>query len=115
MADEKRSAAAAGSRSTREGEAQVPPDMVGLPMRSDDRQNQFRAPDIKAFGAIFGEDMTQPGPPPEAPEAGSKEGAVDVPAETHAQVAPPLAAQKPPEMEKPEGQPPLGGSRQSSR
>ncbi len=111
------------SRSTREGEqTQLPEDMVGLPMRKDDKQNQFRAPNNKSQGSFFGEDLTQAGPPPEPPTGTptTKEGeASGVPEETHAQVAPPLAEfisqNKPPEIDKPDGQPPLGGSRSSNR
>jgi hypothetical protein len=113
------------SRSAREGEqTQLPEDAVGLPMRKDDRQNQFRAPDNKPQGSFFGENMTQAGPPPETPGMGPKEGeASDVPEETHAQVAPPLAeaiaGQKPPDggLDKPPPgtDPPLGGSRSGNK
>lgn len=44
------------------GQKEGEEEKVGNPMREDDRQNQFRAPDSKPQGAFYGEDMVQPGP-----------------------------------------------------
>ena len=51
---------------------------VGNPMRDDDKQNQFRAPDNKPVGAIYGEDKVQSRP-------GEEEEEDELPEDTHPQ------------------------------
>ena len=51
---------------------------IGSPLRDDDRMNFFRAPDNKAVGTFFGEDMDQP--KLETPEE------EEIPVETHPQI-----------------------------
>ena len=68
-------------KKTTEDEAE---DRVGEPMREDDGQNQFRAPDNKPVGGIYGEDATQP-------RAGTAEEPRELPPDTHAQKPGPQA------------------------
>ena len=62
----------------RQTDIQQQNEQIGKPMRPDDLQNFFRAPDIKPDGAIFGEDIDQFGQLTAQPLEG-------LPPETHPQ------------------------------